>query len=138
MAPERLAVLALLLTAMASGAAGAKDVCDSPVTTDIVACAQKQLREAETDLDRYLAGVRAAIADRPADLAALEAAQKAWSAFVELDCKAVYEHWIDGTVRGPFVVACKVDHTERRTCSLWDTYLQMAVTKLEAPKCRDR
>ena len=109
------------------------ELCDSPRTPDIVECIQRQLREAEQTQLAYLAEIRRRLEDHESDLAALEDAQRAWTDFVSADCRAVYERWKDGTIRGPMFVGCKLEHTVRRTHDLWERYLRGIVTELPEP-----
>lgn len=109
------------------------DLCSSPRTLDIVACMNHQLEAAEASLVLYLTEVRRMHGADQEDMAALEAAQAAWSAFVEADCGAVHMHFRDGTIRGPMAVGCKLSHTEARICQLWATYLDHMVTELTEP-----
>jgi uncharacterized protein YecT (DUF1311 family) len=132
--PGRSIVLAVLLCG--ASYAPASDVCESSATPDIEACARKRLDEARLTYDRYLAEARRVAADEPKDAAGLESSQKAWREFVDVDCKAVYQHWIDGTIRGLQAITCELGHLRERTCNLWWTYLEMANTDLKPPPCK--
>ncbi len=131
----RRAPWALVLALAPLAALGADDVCKSPVTTDIVACLQKRLEPAKEAMARELAEIHRLGADERSDMTALDAAQEAWRHFVDVDCKAVYEHWSAGTIRGPMTVGCELAHTRARTCALWETYLAHMATTLGAPSC---
>jgi uncharacterized protein YecT (DUF1311 family) len=111
------------------------DICQSPVTTDIVACAKGKLERSKATMELQLKEIHRLLAERKSDMAALTAAQTAWQGFVEVDCKAVYEHWIDGTIRGPMAVGCELGHVDARNCELWWTYLEHEITTLTAPPC---
>ena len=128
--------LLLVLAFRAIDSLGAEpDICQSPVTTDIVACARGKLERSRATMELQLKEIRRIGAERKSDMAALDAAQTAWQRFVEVDCKAVYEHWIDGTISGPMAVGCELGHVDARNCELWWTYLEHEITTLTAPPC---
>ena len=110
-----------------------QELCNSPVTSDIEACLTLELERADSSLSEYLKEARKTCAEDAEDMAALEAAQKAWAQYVEADCKAAHQHWIQGTIRGAAYLSCKVIHTKSRTCDLWGTYLQNMATELPFP-----
>jgi uncharacterized protein YecT (DUF1311 family) len=137
-------VALVLWLACGASAATAKGPCDDAMTTvEMETCFGKQVRDARADLDRYVAEVRRLLAkadgrasSAEADSAAFEAAQKAWSDFVELDCKTVYEHGIDGTIRGLHHRTCQLGRIEERRCHLWWTYLENRDTTVKPPPCK--
>lgn len=58
---------------------------------------------------------RAVIAASPANLKLkLQRAQRAWIVSRDADCAAVYEAYIDGTIRGPLYAGCMVEKTSDR------------------------
>src|SRR5687767_7613456 len=118
----RLLVLTLGWSFPASTLAGnaPPDPCDSPRTVDMEKCLNRSLAQAEADLQHYLARVRNKLIGE--DLAAFEAAQKAWLVFVEADCRAVYEHYILTPIRVVHFVGCKLGHTNDRVCHLASVY----------------
>jgi uncharacterized protein YecT (DUF1311 family) len=105
-----------------TSAATAKDPCDDAMTTvEMDVCFGKKVNDARAELDRYVAEVRRVLAKAEGrvssaeeDQAAFEAAEKAWRTFIDLDCKAVYQHWIDGTIRGVQFRGCELGHIEER------------------------
>lgn len=129
-----LAVSALLLAAALVHGAD-RDPCKRSSTPEIEACLHKQVDQAQATMERYLAEARKTCDSDAEDTAAFDRAQIAWLAFFDLDCKAVYEHWADGTARGAQFLGCKRVNLESRTCDLWFAYLQGTVTRLPKPSC---
>jgi len=125
--PRRLAlILAIspILCAAATATADERCTGDANATTlAIEECLQHALDQDGATLDRYLDAVRREHAERQELLDAIEAAQTAWSSFVDADCGAVYERWSEGTIRGPLTLECRIAHTRRRTRDLWSDFL---------------
>jgi uncharacterized protein YecT (DUF1311 family) len=131
-----LPILLLTPSAIALGEeSSVVDVCQSPRTGDIEKCLSKQIEQAQASLDLYLTACRKSCSEDHKDLAALEAAQKSWLSYVEADCKAQYQHWSDGTMRGAQYLGCKLARIKSRTCNLWFGYLSLQDTGLPAPSC---
>ena len=64
---------------------------------------------------------RAVIAASPPNLKLkLQKAQRAWIVSRDADCAAVYEAYIDGTIRGPLYAGCMVEKTSERVRWLKD------------------
>ena len=118
-----------------------EDACEGHGTMDAQACLMDRIFDATEKLERYLTEIRRQIQEsgntffRNArqDLAALDEAQTAWTAYVEADCTAVYEHQ-EGTIRTQMSQTCELRHTQRRTHDLWETYLQGSDSGLPEPE----
>ena len=100
------------------------DPCvDAKTTIEMNQCIFDQVKAAEAELKRYLEESRRRLAGDPKTLAALEESQKAWLAFREAHCGAIYQYWREGTIRGSMEGNCLLDQTWRRTHDLWEAYL---------------
>lgn len=89
-------------------------------------CYDAALAGAEAELERQLDRIRRTEADRSQLLAALDEAQIAWIAFVEADCEVVSRDWEGGAMRGAKILACRFEHTLRRSQELWNRHLGAA------------
>lgn len=86
---------------------------DQPDTTlSITECTMTTHKAWDVILnERY----RAVIAQSPPNLKlALQKAQRAWIVSRDADCAAVYEAFIEGTIRGPLYAGCLVEKTSER------------------------
>jgi uncharacterized protein YecT (DUF1311 family) len=118
-------LIAMAFLPAASMAAKSETNCEKPVTTyDFNTCGSREADRARAEMQRYLeaAKVRMQKEDSQA-VAALEAAQSAWTSYQEKHCAAVYARWQGGTIRDPASVQCSIDLTRQRTHQLWADYL---------------
>ncbi|MFM1976762.1 MAG: hypothetical protein RL145_1608 [Pseudomonadota bacterium] len=86
---------------------------DQPDTTlSITECTMTTHKAWDVILnERY----RAVIAESPPNLKLmLQKAQRAWIVSRDADCAAVYEAYIEGTIRGPLSASCMVEKTSER------------------------
>ena len=86
---------------------------DQPDTTlSITECTMATHKAWDVILnERY----RAVIATSPPNLKLkLRKAQRAWIVSRDADCAALYEAYIDGTIRGPMYAGCMVEKTSER------------------------
>jgi len=86
---------------------------DQPDTTlSIIECTMTTHKGWDVILnERY----RTLIAASPPNLKLkLQKAQRAWIVSRDADCAAVYEAYIDGTIRGPLYAGCMVEKTSER------------------------
>lgn len=127
-------VAALLLQAGVVPAQAANpDICDSPTTPDINACAGRELAAAEAIRRRYADAARKRIRAEVAQatpgsmsagtLAAFERAESAWAAYRDAECNAVYANWSDGTIRTLMGLSCSAELTRLRTHAIWQDWL---------------
>ena len=116
---------AILVPAVVSAA----DLCsDSKTRLDMNQCLSARMTLAEKELAKYLEESRRRVANAPRTLAEFEKAQKAWVAFRDAHCGAIYQYWAQGSVRGAMAGYCVLELTRRRTHDLWDAYLTYADT----------
>jgi uncharacterized protein YecT (DUF1311 family) len=112
--------LAILFPAVVSAA----DLCrDSKTTLEMNQCLSDQITLAEKELAKYFEESRRRVAHDPRTLVEFEKAQKAWVAFRDAHCGAIYQYWAQGSVRGAKAGYCVLKLTRRRTHDLWDAYL---------------
>jgi uncharacterized protein YecT (DUF1311 family) len=122
--------LAALLAAAFCGPAVAADEpdaaqCPGETTIAINECLGQQLHRSQARLDRYLhAAVDRYAEDQPAVRLGIEASEKAFEAYREIECSAVYEDWKDGTLRGAMDLGCRIAMTDERTHVVWRNWLQ--------------
>jgi len=46
-----------------------------------------------------------------------------WAAYKDAECSAVYQKWVDGTIRGFMGGSCSIRLIKRRTHDIWEEYL---------------
>lgn len=124
-----LAALALAASPVSSAPA---DPCASAVTTlDVNACLANQATVLEAELNRYYRAATARlraekdVAERQA-LPGLIKAQRAWLAYRDAECGAVYDYWSGGTIRTTMALTCRLNVTRLRVYSIWRDWLTYA------------
>jgi uncharacterized protein len=110
------------------------DSCDGMTTEGMNDCAATYSNRAERELVRYAATARARLAesakDNPEDdgeqeaLKGFDEAQKAWSAYRDAECGAVFNWWRGGTVRIVMSLSCTTEMTKARTRQIWSNWLR--------------
>ena len=116
----------------------AADPCASTFKPDLVSCLKQQRDAAYAELELYLAEVRkfmsapTTVPEEPSPLHYFDAGQKAWEAFVEADCQALYWSWGVGE-REIQLLGCQARHAELRAHELWATYLATSTAELPEP-----
>jgi uncharacterized protein YecT (DUF1311 family) len=130
------AMIVTVLFAAVTLAAPDLGVCKDAVTTvDVSACLARVLEREDDRMDGYFAAViaradelgdRIVGADSPEVIEALQTSQRAWLAYRDAECSALYAWWSDGTIRGPKALQCRIDLTRERTHHLWSAYLTFA------------
>ncbi len=113
-------IAALLLTAT--------DRCVGSTTRDVEQCLATDLARADAVLNRYYT---AAVARLTRDqeltaLAKLRTSERAWIAYRDAECDAVYENWKGGTIRGAMLLGCRTALTKARTMAIWRSWLTYA------------
>jgi uncharacterized protein len=108
-------------------------VCNGASTPEVDACEEEYAHRADKELARYLAVARKRIVDEAVDelnsqtskttLAAFDASEQAWELYRKAECNAVYDHWIEGTIRGFMYGACMQSVTKSRTEQIWSEWL---------------
>ena len=113
-------ITALLLTA--------GNACDGPTTRDVEQCLAADLKRADAELNRYYAAATKRLTEQQdtVALARLRAAERAWIAYRDAECDAVYKSWGQGTIRGAVNLGCRIDLTTARTATIWRNWLTYA------------
>jgi uncharacterized protein YecT (DUF1311 family) len=139
--PKALAML--LLASCAASAAAADDgaqaaICPGETTLEINQCLAQQQQRAQARLDKYVeAAMKRYAEEQPAVRLGIEASEKAFEAYREIECATVYENWKDGTIRGAMDLGCQIALTDERTHTVWSnwlTYMDSAPPDLPEPK----
>lgn len=113
-------IAALLLTA--------GNACDGSTTRDVEQCLAADLKRADAELNQYYAAATKRLTEQrdTAALAKLRAAERAWIAYRDAECDAVYESWGQGTIRGAMSLGCRITLTKARTAMIWRNWLTYA------------
>jgi uncharacterized protein YecT (DUF1311 family) len=102
--------------------------CPDETTLGSNRCWSGRLAKADSELARYLATARIEVkrrADSPdgpktADaLRQFDVAQKAWSAYRDAECGAIFDYWSGGTIRDLEALACRTHLATLRTHTIW-------------------
>jgi uncharacterized protein YecT (DUF1311 family) len=123
-----------MATTLATRGALPTPPCPGENTLQINACFSGRLQRADAELARYAAAARSRLTTSAATASAgdnssatalrgFEAAQKAWSAYRDAECGAVYDYWSTGTIRTVEDLACRIDLTRLRTHTVWRNWL---------------
>lgn len=102
--------------------------CDGSTTHEVERCLAADLDRADGELNRYYAAAtkRLTAQQDTAALAKLRTAERAWIAYRDAECDAVYESWGQGTIRGAMYLGCRITLTEARTATIWRNWLTYA------------
>jgi uncharacterized protein YecT (DUF1311 family) len=129
-----LAACMSLLTMVSAGAQQPAKEIDCTLaanTVEITACAELRIKQAEAEVALAFDKARARIAkhegvkpeDRSKWTEALEASQKAWSAFRDIDCSKLLPHEWQGNASATLAtVECRAQMTEQRAFDLNERY----------------
>ena len=117
-----------IVAAATSLAAAPAPPCPGQTTVDLNNCASHRLDKANVRLARYIAAARKRLraeADpkSAATLIAFNKAEVAWRAYRRAECEAVFDDWIDGTIRDLMDLNCQIDVTTRHTHWVWSNWL---------------
>jgi len=127
--PSRIAVCAALATIPMSPVSpkdsGSDDAaCSDALTTlDMNECYGQALARAENRKGEYLAAALARNSDSEDLRDMIRSADKAFEAYREAECDAVFERWKDGTIRGVMTLSCNIALIDQRTHQIWETWL---------------
>ncbi len=115
-----LVLLLLLNEAFASEAID----CEAAITTiEINVCKGREVETAEATLNKYfLASINRNSNDQEV-IKMVRKSQETWEQYREEHCSAIYQMWIEGTIRGAMYGQCKLQLTKDRTYELWRSYL---------------
>lgn len=102
--------------------------CPGPTTRDVEQCLAAGLARADAELNRYYAAAVARLMrdGETTSLAKLRASERAWIAYRDAECDAVYDWWKGGTIRGAMTLGCRTRITEARTLEVWRNWLTYA------------
>lgn len=102
--------------------------CAGSTTPEVEQCLAADLARADTELNRYYAAAvtRLSRERETAPLAKLRASERAWIAYRDAECGAVYEWWGPGTIRGAMMLGCQIRITKARTTTIWKNWLTYA------------
>lgn len=114
-------IIAALLSA-------ARNPCDGSTTREVEQCLAADLARADAELNRYYAAATKRLTEQQdtAALAKLRAAERAWIAYRDAECDAVYDSWGQGTIRGAMNLGCRITLAEARTATVWRNWLTYA------------
>ena len=97
-------------------------------TSEMNACMAEKLDRAEKRLQTYMEAAIERHSDEngKSDSVALgiKASQSAFEAYRKIECDAVLEDYIDGTIRGVMTLSCRLGMTDARTQTVWGNWLQ--------------
>ena len=104
-----------------------KDCATAESTLAMVTCQGRELSRLNAELRRYLAAAQ----QRERQLAredgrppqSLQGGQADWEAYRSAACTEVYQHWGNGSIRGPMTMACQIDLTRERLQRIWSDFL---------------
>jgi len=134
-------MMTILALATAATLAGqglrAPPPCPGRNTREVNRCFEQRLERAVDDLGRYAAAARRRLKQEAAEAPSgsggggdptrgFDAAEKAWSAYREAECAAVYEHWAGGTIRTAKEINCRIRLTRLHTHTVWQEWLTYA------------
>lgn len=109
--------------------------CPGQTTREVNRCLNDRLARADDDLSRYVTAARRRLTEEAAEtpaggghdvLRGFEASQKAWSAYREAECSAVYAYWSGGTIRTAKDLACRIRLTRLQAHTVWQEWLTFA------------
>lgn len=91
---------------------------DRPTTVGTMSCAMAETAEWDAILNREYKATRDLFADTPGLGDTLLAAQRAWIALRDADCKFAYDRYEGGSMRVIASSDCQLQHTARRALEL--------------------
>ncbi|SEK91205.1 Uncharacterized conserved protein YecT, DUF1311 family [Sphingomonas palmae] len=114
--------MSIIITALLLAAG---NPCDGSTTRDVEQCLAADLKRADTELNRYYAAATKRLTEQQdtVALAKLRLAERAWIAYRDAECEAVYESWGQGTIRGAMNLGCRINLTKARTATIWRNWL---------------
>ncbi len=120
----------------------AGNLCDGSTTREVEQCLAADLARADGELNRYYAAATKRLTEQQdtVSLAKLRTAERAWIAYRDAECDAVYESWGQGTIRGAMTLGCRIDLTKARSAAIWRNWLTYADSTppvLPKPKTAD-
>ncbi|KLI65245.1 hypothetical protein AAV99_04550 [Aurantiacibacter marinus] len=96
---------------------------DAPTTVDMNECYVSVLGRAEARRGEYLAAALERN-DGDTDVAAMiTQADAAYRLFADAECGAIYQYWIEGSIRNVMALTCRIGLTDRQTHTIWENWL---------------
>ena len=131
-----LPILAILMTAGATGAANAQDCNDAPIQAEMTECAAKAYEESDRKLNDTYGKVTSRLSDLPEVKASLTKAQRAWISFRDAECEFANAQAGGGTLYATLINQCLTEMTNQRIGSL-ENFLQCEEGDISCPVPRD-
>jgi uncharacterized protein YecT (DUF1311 family) len=102
----------------------APERCPDAVTTlDMDHCIAAIVQRAQERQAKYLAAAIARYADESEVTDRIKASDAAFSEYERAECGAVYQLWIEGSIRNVMALQCKLVLIDRRTHTIWRNWL---------------
>lgn len=117
------AFLAVWATPLSAGDEAPPRCPDAVTTLDLNECLAALLDGARHRQAAYLQTALTRNADRPDLAEMIKASDAAFAAYSDAECKAVYEDWKDGTIRGAMFLSCQIALVDARTRTVWQNWL---------------
>jgi len=113
----------LLLSFITSIYAQTLDCKNASTTYNTMDCLKINIIEAETVLNHYFTESKKRYANDTKLISLMNESQKRWLSYRESECSAVYQMWIEGSIRVIVAGNCRLNMTKKRTHEIWETYL---------------
>jgi uncharacterized protein YecT (DUF1311 family) len=98
--------------------------CSNPITTnEVEICVALEAEQAQETLNHYLEKVKEINAGRTKFLEFLAQSQNSWEVYKANYCDAIYENWIEGSIRGAKYNICLKTLSTIRTRVIWQDFL---------------
>ena len=117
---KKLLLLSLFITSIYAQTLDCKNTNTTYNTMD---CLKINILEAETVLNKYFTESKKRYAYDTKLISLMDESQKKWLSYRESECSAVYQMWIEGSIRVIVAGNCRLDMTKKRTHEIWETYL---------------
>ena len=117
---KKLLLLPLLLTSIYSNQLDCKN---ANTTYDLMECKKIKITNEEAVLSTYFNEGKKRYSEDTKLISLMRESQKRWLKYRDSECSAVYQMWIEGSIRGLMAGQCVLDMTKRRTHKIWETYL---------------
>jgi uncharacterized protein YecT (DUF1311 family) len=120
-----IAVMLLFFTlVLATTGSIPNDPCPGTTTPEVNACQKVVSDQADADLNRYYQAALKRLKQDDQELARrLVASQRAWIAYRDAECGAVYDNWSGGTIRTSMALRCQAQLSRLRSYSIWENWL---------------
>lgn len=115
----------LLVLALGAGPAAHPAACGKGDTISVSECGQALSKQADAGLTKYYKAALRKLQSEKSEKAkqSFIQAQRAWVTCRDNECKAIYEDWIDGSIRFAMQDGCIINLTKIRTFEIWRNWL---------------